>query len=167
MSSDPPGGTGHSITIGSRDECDLVFDKPTVSSRHARLVWDKDAGAWFLEDIGSTNGTFLRGVRLQPGQRAEVALGDEVYLGMVVGENNKDNDLVLNVVRGKKLTNVRPPNKDVDEKIRGARLMGLEQLLEYVDDDELVEVTPQSLRLRKRLLNEKERKRAAERVAGE
>jgi len=81
MSSDPPGGTGHSITIGSRDECDLVFDKPTVSSRHARLVWDKDAGAWFLEDIGSTNGTFLRGVRLQPGQRAEVALGDEVYLG--------------------------------------------------------------------------------------
>ena len=93
--------------------------------------------------------------------------GDEVYLGMVVGENNKDNDLVLNVVRGKKLTNVRSANKDVDEKIRGARLMGLEQLLEYVDDDELVEVTPQSLRLRKRLLNEKERKRAAERVAGE
>ncbi|MCH2113259.1 MAG: translational GTPase TypA, partial [Planctomycetes bacterium] len=125
----------------------------------------RHSGVLVSSESGKCTAYALRGLE----DRGEffVQPGDEVYLGMVVGENNKDNDLVLNVVRGKKLTNVRSANKEVDEKIRGARLMGLEQLLEYVDDDELVEVTPQSLRLRKRLLNEKERKRAAERIAGE
>jgi len=86
--------------------------------------------------------------------------GEEVYQGMVIGENNKDNDMVLNIARNKKLTNVRSANKDLDEKIRTPREMGLESMLEYVHEDELVEVTPISLRLRKRKLVEKDRKRS-------
>ena len=68
--------------------------------------------------------------------------------------------MMLNIVRTKKLTNVRSANKDIDEKIRTPRELGLEAMLEYVHDDELVEVTPNSLRLRKRHLVEKDRKRS-------
>lgn len=89
-----------------------------------------------------------------------IGSGEEVYQGMVIGENNRDNDMVLNIVRNKKLTNVRSANKDIDEKIRTPRQLGLEAMLEYVHDDELVEVTPHSLRLRKRHLVEKDRKRS-------
>ena len=88
-----------------------------------------------------------------------VAPGVEVYAGMVVGENNRDGDITLNITRTKKLTNVRSANKEVDEKIRTPREMPLEACLEYLDDDELLEVTPANLRLRKRLLNEKARLR--------
>ncbi|MDA0666708.1 MAG: translational GTPase TypA [Planctomycetota bacterium] len=88
-----------------------------------------------------------------------VANGTPIYEGMVVGENNKDNDITVNIVRAKKMSNIRVANKDVDEKVRAPRIMGLEQYLEYLDTDELLEVTPQSLRLRKRQLNEKTRLR--------
>jgi GTP-binding protein len=89
-----------------------------------------------------------------------VAPGEQVYAGMVVGENNKDKDITLNVVRPKKMTNVRASSKDNTEKVKAANKMSLEQFLEYLDRDELLEVTPRTLRLRKRLMNEKARLRA-------
>ena len=88
-----------------------------------------------------------------------VSSGTPIYEGMVVGENNKDNDITINIVRQKKMSNIRVANKEIDEKIRAPRIMGLEQYLEYLDVDELLEVTPKSLRLRKRQLNEKTRLR--------
>ncbi|RMH01973.1 MAG: translational GTPase TypA [Planctomycetota bacterium] len=90
--------------------------------------------------------------------------GDEIYEGMIVGENTTEKDLVLNVVRARKASNVRSSTKEIDEKLRTAREMGLELCLEYLADDELLEVTPRSLRLRKRLLREKDRRRAGGRA---
>jgi len=84
---------------------------------------------------------------------------------MVVGENNKDKDITLNVVRAKKMTNVRASSKDNTEKVKAAHKMSLEQFLEYLDRDELLEVTPLGLRLRKRLMNEKARLRADKETA--
>ncbi len=86
--------------------------------------------------------------------------GAEVYEGMVLGENNKDKDIVLNIVREKKLTNVRSANNEIDEKIRRPRDMSMEAYLEFLADDELLEVGPNFLRMRKRLLRAKLRQRA-------
>jgi len=86
--------------------------------------------------------------------------GIEVYEGMILGENNKDKDIVLNIGREKKLTNVRSANKDLDDRIRRPRDMGLEACLEFLDDDELLEVGPNFLRMRKRIRREKMRLRA-------
>jgi GTP-binding protein len=86
--------------------------------------------------------------------------GIEVYEGMILGENNKDKDIVLNIGRERKLTNVRSANKDLDDKIRRPRDMGLEACLEFLDDDELLEVGPNFLRMRKRIRREKMRLRA-------
>ncbi|MCL4147571.1 UNVERIFIED_CONTAM: hypothetical protein GTU68_014585 [Idotea baltica] len=85
--------------------------------------------------------------------------GDEVYEGMVVGEQNKMGDLPVNVCRAKKLTNIRTSSKDTAANIAPPRLMSLEESLEYIEDDELLEVTPKSLRLRKRILNADQRKK--------
>jgi len=85
----------------------------------------------------------------------------EVYTGMIIGENNKDNDLVVNICKGKKLTNVRASGSDDTVSIAPPRIMSLEQVLGYLNDDELAEITPTSIRLRKRHLDENERKRAA------
>ena len=93
------------------------------------------------------------------------APGEAVYGGMVVGENNKGGDLELNVCRTKKLTNMRASGRDDNVKIAPPRVMSLEECLEYIEDDELLEVTPHSLRLRKRILDETERKRARRRLA--
>ena len=84
----------------------------------------------------------------------------ECYEGMIVGENAKEGDLVVNVQKGKQLTNVRSSGTDKALKIAPAKKMSLEETLEYIADDELVEVTPKNIRLRKRLLNETDRKRA-------
>jgi len=86
---------------------------------------------------------------------------EEVYTGMIIGENNKDNDLVVNICKGKKLTNVRASGSDDTVSIPPPRIMSLEQVLGYLNDDELAEITPTSIRLRKRHLDENERKRAA------
>ena len=94
-----------------------------------------------------------------------VPVGVSVYAGMIVGENNRDSDLELNVCRAKKLTNMRAAGRDDNAKIAPPKIMSLEEALEYVEDDELVEVTPKSLRLRKRLLDENERKRAKKKTA--
>lgn len=91
--------------------------------------------------------------------------GDTVYEGQVVGENCKAGDLVVNVVKGKKLTNMRAAGKDDNNAVRPPRDMSLEACLEYIDDDELVEVTPTGVRMRKILLKESDRRRVARRGA--
>jgi GTP-binding protein len=82
-----------------------------------------------------------------------------VYAGMIVGEHTRDNDLVVNVIQGKKLTNVRAAGKDENVILTPPMRLTLERALSYIDDDELVEVTPKSIRLRKRWLDPNERKR--------
>ncbi|MGM0507771.1 MAG: translational GTPase TypA [Fusobacteriota bacterium] len=86
--------------------------------------------------------------------------GVKVYQGMVIGANNRENDLVLNVCKGKKLTNVRSAAADDAVNLAPPIEMSLEQSLEYISDDELVEITPESIRLRKKILDPKMRKRA-------
>ena len=94
-----------------------------------------------------------------------VAPGDHIYAGQVVGEHCKDNDIEVNVTRTKKHSNVRAAGKDDASQIRPARRMSLEGCLEYIQDDELVEITPKSIRVRKRLLGESDRRREARRAA--
>ena len=86
---------------------------------------------------------------------------DDVYQGMVIGENSRDNDLDVNVLKGKKLTNVRASGSDDAVVLTPPRRMSLEEMMAYINDDELLEVTPDSLRLRKRYLIPHERKKAA------
>ena len=88
-----------------------------------------------------------------------VGPGEEVYEGMVVGENSRDNDLVVNVVRGKQLTNVRASGTDENIILTPPRTFTLEQAIDFIQDDELIEVTPHFIRLRKRFLAETDRKR--------
>jgi len=90
--------------------------------------------------------------------------GDEVYEGQVVGENCKAGDLVVNVVRGKKLSNVRAAGKDDNSQVRPPRDLSLEAALEYIAEDELLEVTPNTLRIRKARLKESDRRREARRA---
>jgi len=85
--------------------------------------------------------------------------GDEVYEGMIVGENSRDNDLVVNVTKGKQLTNVRAAGSDENIILIPPRRFTLEQAIDYIQDDELIEVTPDVIRMRKRYLTESERKR--------
>ncbi len=88
-----------------------------------------------------------------------VNAGVKVYEGMIIGENAKQNDLVVNACKGKKLTNVRASGSDDAIRITPPRTLSLEQALEYIDEDELVEITPTSIRLRKKYLDANERKR--------
>lgn len=95
-------------------------------------------------------------------QRADmfVSPGDDVYEGMIVGENARSNDLPVNPTRAKQLTNIRAAGSDENILLKPARLFSLESALEYVEDDEWVEITPSNIRLRKMLLKESDRKRA-------
>jgi len=86
--------------------------------------------------------------------------GVDVYTGQIIGSNNKDADIVVNVQKAKKLTNMRASGSDKSMKIAPAIQMSLEEYLEFIDDDELVEVTPKSIRIRKMILDENGRKRA-------
>ncbi len=85
--------------------------------------------------------------------------GTDVYEGMIVGEHTHDNDLAVNVVKGKNLTNTRSSSKDHTVVLKRPRVMSLEACLDYINSDELVEVTPTSIRLRKKILNTAERKK--------
>ncbi len=85
--------------------------------------------------------------------------GTDVYEGMIVGENNHENDLAVNVTKGKQLTNTRSANKDHTVVLKRPREMSLEVCLDYINEDELVEVTPATYRLRKKILNTNERKK--------
>ncbi len=86
---------------------------------------------------------------------------DEVYEGMIIGEHSRDNDLDVNVLKGKQLTNIRASGKDDAIKLTTPKRLTLEQAIAYINDDELVEVTPENIRLRKRHLIPHERKKAA------
>lgn len=99
---------------------------------------------WNLEDRG----------------RMFVNPGDKLYEGMIIGIHSRDNDLIVNPIKGKKLTNVRASGTDEAVRLTPSIQLTLESAIEFIDDDELVEITPKSLRLRKRYLTEIERKRA-------
>jgi len=86
--------------------------------------------------------------------------GTEVYEGMIVGEHNRETDIVVNVCKTKQLTNIRSSTKEETVKLKTPRLLSLEAALEYLNDDEYCEVTPKSIRLRKKILNKSERERA-------
>ncbi|KAF1302764.1 translational GTPase TypA [Enterococcus saccharolyticus] len=85
----------------------------------------------------------------------------EVYEGMIVGENARDNDLTVNITKAKQMTNVRSATKDQTSVIKKPRILSLEESLEFLNDDEYCEVTPESIRLRKQILNKNEREKAA------
>jgi GTP-binding protein len=103
--------------------------------------------------------------KLQDRGRMFVKPGDALYEGMIIGIHSRDNDLVVNPIKGKQLTNVRASGTDEAVRLVPAIQMSLEYAVEFIDEDELVEVTPQSIRLRKRHLKEHERRRASREAA--
>ncbi len=124
---------------------------------------------------GRTNGVLVSNVtgkalayalfNLQERGRLFVGPGEAVYEGMIVGLHSRGNDLVVNPTRAKQLTNIRAAGSDENILLTPPLRLSLEQALEFIEDDELVEVTPRSIRLRKKLLQEGERRRAARRAA--
>jgi GTP-binding protein len=132
-----------------------VFDdygpvKPDLPGRHNGVLISAEDGEavayalWNLEDRG----------------RMFVVPGDKLYEGMIIGIHSRDNDLVVNPIKGKKLTNVRASGTDEAVRLTTALKMTLESAVEFIDDDELVELTPKSIRIRKRFLKEFDRKKA-------
>ena len=123
--------------------------KGSIQGRRNGVLISNDQGdavayaLWNLEDRGP--------MMIEPGWK--------VYRGMIVGEHTRDNDLVINVLKGKQLTNIRTTSKDEAVRLTPPIRMTLEKALAYIEDDELVEVTPKSIRLRKKLLDETDRKR--------
>lgn len=133
-----------------------VFDeygpvKPDMPGRHNGVLISQDNGEavayalWKLEDRG----------------RMFVSPGDKLYEGMVIGIHSRDNDLVVNPIKGKQLTNVRASGTDEAVRLTPPIRLTLESAVEFIGDDELVEITPLSIRIRKRHLLEHERKRAS------
>ena len=131
-----------------------VFDdygpvKPDMPGRRNGVLISQDNGEavayalWKLEDRG----------------RMFVSPGDKLYEGMIIGIHSRDNDLVVNPIKGKQLTNVRASGTDEAVRLTTPIKLTLESAVEFIDDDELVEITPQSIRVRKRYLTENERKR--------
>ena len=124
--------------------------KGEMASRRNGVLVSQDNGAavayaiWKLQDRG----------------RMFVVHNDPVYEGMIIGIHSRDNDLVVNPIKGKQLTNVRSSGTDEAVRLVPPVLMSLEYAVEFIDDDELVEITPKSIRLRKRFLKEHERKKA-------
>ncbi len=123
--------------------------KGEIQGRRNGVLISNEAGEavayamWKLEDRGP--------MMIEPGCK--------VYRGMIVGEHTRDNDLEINVLKGKQLTNIRTTSKDEAVRLTPPIRMTLEKALAYIQDDELVEVTPKSIRLRKKLLDPNERKR--------
>ncbi|MCH2126254.1 MAG: translational GTPase TypA [Pirellulaceae bacterium] len=118
--------------------------------------------------VSQENGVAVGYAIWKLGERAElfVAPGDEVYEGMIVGENSRENDMVVNPIRTKKLTNIRASGSDENIQLKPPRDLFLEAALEYIEDDEYVEITPRVIRLRKVLLAENARRRATSRKTG-
>ena len=121
-------------------------------------VGERALGVLVSIDNGQTTAYALGGV--EDRGIMFVGPGVEVYEGMIVGEHSRDNDLVVNVTKGKQLTNTRSSTKDSTVVLKKPRAFNLESCLDYINDDELVEVTPNHIRLRKRLLTEMERRKA-------
>ena len=125
---------------------------------HQPLAGDipgRSSGALVTSETGTVTAYALMG--LEQRGRFFVDPGTEVYEGMIVGRANDDKDVALNAVRAKKLTNMRAAGTDENFKMPPAEEMSLERAIEFIEDDELVEVTPKSIRLRKRLLDEGDR----------
>jgi GTP-binding protein len=124
--------------------------KGAIQGRRNGVLISNDKGEavayalWNLEDRGP--------MMIEPGWK--------VYIGMIVGEHTRENDLIVNVLKGKQLTNIRTTSKDEAIRLTPPIRMTLEKALAYIQDDELVEVTPKSIRLRKKLLDENDRKKA-------
>jgi GTP-binding protein len=132
----------------------MPYRGPIEGRQNGVLVSNADGFAvgyalWNLEDRGP--------MFIEPGTR--------VYQGMIIGAHTRGNDLDVNPMKGKQLTNIRTTAKDEAVRLTPPQLMSLEQAIAYIADDELVEVTPKSIRLRKRLLDPNERKRAARAAA--
>lgn len=119
---------------------------------------ERSNGALIANSVGKVTAYACFGV--QERGSLFVAPGEEVYEGMVVGEHNRDNDLIVNVVKGKQLTNVRASGSDENIILTPPRTFTLEQAIDFIQDDELVEVTPHFIRIRKRFLSENDRKRS-------
>ena len=117
----------------------------------------RSVGALVTSDSGTTTSYAMVG--LEARGRFFVGDGVDVYEGMIVGRANDDKDIAINVVRAKKLTNMRASGSDDSSKLSPPEEMSLERAIEFIEDDELVEVTPKSIRIRKRLLNETDRLR--------
>ncbi|MCK6391782.1 MAG: translational GTPase TypA, partial [Azonexus sp.] len=98
--------------------------------------------------------------KLQDRGRMFVSPGEKLYEGMIIGIHSRENDLVVNPIKGKQLTNVRASGTDEAVRLVPPVQLSLESAVEFIDEDELVELTPKSIRLRKRYLTEIERKRA-------
>jgi GTP-binding protein len=149
--------------IGFRSEF-LTDTRGTGIMNHLFDGWD----VWQGEIAHRTNGALVsdRGGRttayaiegLQPRGELFISPGAEVYEGMVVGENARPNDLDVNITKEKKLTNMRASGSDDAVRLVPPRIMNLEQALEFIREDEMVEVTPLSFRLRKRILPANRRK---------
>ncbi len=120
----------------------------------------RPAGALIADRAGRVTAFAVE--HLQPRGELFVGPGDEVYQGMVVGEHARDNDLDVNITKEKKLTNMRASTSEETVRLVPPRPMSLEQCLEFLADDELLEVTPSSLRLRKKILNPSFRKAGAQ-----
>ena len=119
-------------------------------------VGERSLGVLVSIDNGQTTAYALGGVE----DRGVMFIGPgvDVYEGMIVGEHSRDNDLVVNVTKGKQITNTRSSSKDSTVVLKRPRTFNLEACLDYINDDELVEVTPENIRLRKRYLTEQARK---------
>jgi GTP-binding protein len=118
----------------------------------------RNNGVLIANGLGKALGYAL--FNLQERGRLFIGHGEEVYEGMVIGIHSRDNDLVVNPLKGKQLTNIRAAGSDENIILVPPIRMSLEQSLEFIDDDELVEVTPESIRIRKKFLKEMDRKRA-------
>ena len=136
-----------------------------VFARYERMrgpIAGRSTGVMVAIEAGQVTGYALD----QLGDRGTmfVAPGEPVYEGQIVGEHCKDDDIAVNVARQKKLTNMRASTKDFTVVLKAPRRLTLEAALEYIEDDELVELTPQSIRLRKRYLKETDRRRNSRRL---
>jgi len=122
----------------------------SVGERQLGVMISIDDGQTTAYSLGSVES---RGVMF-------VGPGVDVYEGMIIGEHSRDNDLTVNVTKGKNLTNTRSSTKDSTVVLKKPRVFNLEWCLDYINDDELVEVTPKAIRLRKKLLTENQRRKA-------
>ena len=124
---------------------------------YAGQIEQKRNGVFIAKDAGKTMAYSL--FNLSERGRMMVDPATDVYAGMIVGLNSRDNDLVVNPCKNKNLTNVRSSSSDEAVKLLDPLKLTLEESLEFIANDELVEITPDAIRLRKKVLNEIERKR--------
>jgi GTP-binding protein len=138
-----------------------VFDHYGPSAHLA--VGQRHNGVLIANAAGKALGYAL--FNLQERGRLTIGPGEQVYEGMIVGIHSRDNDLTVNPLKGKQLTNIRAAGSDENILLTPPVRMSLEQALEFINDDELVEITPAAIRVRKRYLKEHERKRASRAIA--